>query len=388
MATKQQVKQALAIYLDNSPKIKLRFINSYVENVEAEKYLSTTGDRDKLVLFVEFKEKKVRVEEPFSEQNLTSAIIKATRQGQKTIYFLIGHGERDLNSESPEGLQMFKQRLESSSYIVKELNLIKVQAIPSDTDVLAIVGPKLQILDGEREIIKNYLAAGGKLFIAADPAESHQIALLTKVVGVEFRNNFIFDIGIMKVMGRGIASIIGADFDGGSEITKKFIGQRGFTVFDKVSEVVAEPTPAEGIKLTELIRSPDTSFLVNELRNVTSKDIKNPKAHSLAVLSEGKLKLGDKSEGTTSDFSVVVFGDSDFIAQKDVINGFNLDVALNAVAYLAKEADLINIQPKQPKESVLVLTSTHFNIMVVLGLIIPIAFMILSGTVWLRRRSA
>ncbi len=387
---KQQVKQALDVFMENSSKVKLRFINSYVENIEAEKYLANIKDKDKLILFVEHNKKLVRVEEPFSEQNLTSAIIKATRQDQKTIYFLVGHGERDINSDSPEGLSFLKQRLEGASYNVKELNLLAAQAIPTDTDVLVIAGPTLQILDGERDIIKNYLVSGGRLLIAADPGETHQIALLTKIFGVEYKNNYIFDVGIMKVLGRGIASVLGVDFDETSEITKKFINRRGFTVFDRVSEVTAAPGHLDGIKVTELIRSPDSSFIVNEMRNVTSKDIKNQRPHSFAVVAEGRLKSGNDSNESLEgpEFSVVVFGDSDFMSQKDVINGFNLDLALNSISYLARESDLINIQPKQPKESILILTGPQFNTMVVLGLVLPLVFLVLSGGIWFRRRSA
>lgn len=396
---KQQVKNAFLPYKENSAKIDLRFVNSYVENELAESYLSQLQDKNKLVLFAEYKNKRVRVEEPYNEQNITSAMIKVTRDGQKTIYFLTGHGERDINSEESEGAAIFKQRLEDSSYIVKELSLFTAQAVPTDADIIAIVGPKLQILEGERTLLKEFLQKGGRLFISADPGEKHDIALLTKLFGIEFRNNYILDVGLNRLMGRGIAGILGMDFDKDNDITKKFVGQKGFTVFDKVSELTKDPNTDSNITVTSLIRSAPSSFVVNELQNIKRPEVQE--SYTLAMVAEGKIpgspnseknageeKTGETPPSSSEEFAAVVFGDSDFVAQKDIINGFNVDLALNAVAFLAKEADLISIKPKSIKGTQMILTSTSMNIMVVLGLLIPLMFMILSGTMWFRRRNA
>ncbi|MCB0355585.1 MAG: GldG family protein [Bdellovibrionales bacterium] len=383
---KQQVKTVFNIYKESSSHIQLKFVDAYVENELAQEYLGDLQDKNQVVLFAEFNNKRVRVESPYNEQNVTSAIIKVTREGQKTVYFLTGHGERYINSEEPEGLALFKQRLEESSYIVKELNLITAQVIPTDADIIAIIGPTLQILEGERELLKTYLEKGGRLFIAADPGEKHQISLLTKMFGIEFRNNYILDVGLNRLMGRGVAGILGIEFDQESEITKKFIGKRGFTVFDKVSQLTEDPNVSSNIHLTSLIKSPKTSFLVNELKNVQRPTQQG--AYTLAMVAEGHLNKTTDNNDKKNEFAAVVFGDSDFVAQKDIINGFNIDLALNTIAYLAKEADLINITPKAPKDTQMSLTSTNFNIMVVLGLLMPLVFLILSGVVWFRRRGA
>ena len=297
---------------------------------------------------------------------------------------MVGHGERDINSEDGSGAALFKQRLEESSYIVKELSLITTQKLPTDADIIAIVGPTLQILEGERDLIKEFLLKGGRLFVAADPGEKHQIALLTKLFGVEYRNNYILDVGLNRLMGRGVAGILGIDFDKDNEITKKFIGKRGFTVFDKVSELSEDPNLSSDIKVTNLIRSAKSSFIVNELKNIRRPEKQD--SHTLAMVAEGKLSKDESSKG--EEFAAVVFGDSDFVAQKDIVNGFNIDLALNAIAYLAKETDLISIAPKAPKGTQMQLTSTKFNVMVVLGLLVPLVFLVLSGTMWFRRRNA
>ena len=381
---KDMVKNAFFPYEQYSTKVKLRLVNAYVENQLAEQYLSNIQDKNKLVLFAEYKGKRVRVMEPFDEQNITSAIIKVSRDSNKTIYFLVGHGERDMNSDEAEGVSLFKQRLEESSYIVKELSLISAQVIPTDADIVAIIGPTLQILEGERNLIKDYLLKGGRLFIAADPGEKHQVALLTKMFGIEYYNNFVLDVGMNRLMGRGVAGILGLVFDEQNEITKKFIGQRGFTLFDKVSSLGKDPNISEDIKLTELVSSPQSSFTVNELKNI--KPPKTQDSYPLAIIAEGKLK--NEKDESGEEFAALVFGDSDFLTQKDIINGFNIDLAMNSISYLAKQEDLISIAAKKPKGTTLQLTSTKFNIMVVLGALVPLVFLTFSGIIWFRRRNA
>lgn len=383
---KEAVSQSLVLFKQNSDKVDLRFVNSLVELDEAQRYLGDVQDKQKFILFATFGEKKVRVEEPFSEENIVSAMIKVTRDKQKTIYFLTGHGEKSIKSDGEEGIQFFKQRLESASYIAKELNLFSAQTIPTDADIIAIVGPQTQIQEGERKLLIEYAQKGGKLFIAADPGQKHGIALLTKVFGIEFKNNYILDIGLSNMLGRGPTAVLGIEFDGSNDITKKFIGRQNFTIFELVSEVVKEPTPPEGFNVTEIIKSSGGSFVINELRNVKRSDIKEQRAHSFAVVSEGKLKDSEGKEG--SEFAVAVFGDSDFLLQKNIIQGLNVDLALNAMGFLAKESDLISIQPKAMAQRTLTLTSTNFNIIVVLGIFVPIFFFIASGTIWFRRRSA
>ena len=388
--SKQQVKQAFSMYKEYSSAVKLQMVDAYVENQLADQYLKGVQDSDQVIIFIEYGDKKTRVESPYDEQNITSAMIKATRMGTKKVYFLGGHGERDLNSEDQEGLALFKQSLEDASFEVHDFKLFETKAVPEDADIVAIVGPKLQIMEGERMALKEFAEKGGRIFIAADPGEKHQVALLTKLFGIEYRNNYILDVGLNRLLGRGMAGILGLVFDSANEITKKFIGREGFTIFDKVSEVVAAPDAVNSeIKTNEIVKSAPSSFIVNELSNV--KPPKSRGSHSLAVVAEGRFGAPKEDKDKTDkhkEFAVVVFGDSDFVAQKDIVNGFNIDLALNAIAYLAKETDLISIKPKAPAGTQLTLTSVQSKVIVILGLIIPLIFVSLTGIMWFRRRGA
>jgi len=58
-----------------------------------------------------------------NETNITNAIIKVTREQDKAIYFLTGHGERSIGDDSPQGLKMATDAIKKENHLVQELNL-------------------------------------------------------------------------------------------------------------------------------------------------------------------------------------------------------------------------------------------------------------------------
>ncbi|RME17236.1 MAG: hypothetical protein D6797_02910 [Bdellovibrio sp.] len=381
---KEKVRMLLSLYKDQSPHIKVRYINAYVRASEAAKYL-TRGDG--FTVFVEQKGRKVKVESPYQEEQFTTALIKVAREKSKIVYFLKGHGERSLESADPEGIKDFKQALLDSSFQVKELSLITGEALPKDAAMIAIVGPFNQIMDAEVKELEKYLRNGGRLMVAVDPGQRHHISPLLKKVGLDFKNNFILNDQI-RIMGQGMATILGMVYDATHPITKKFETGRSFTLFRLASEIAKASDAPSDFQYVELVRTPPSSFAAKSL-NVKRIEAKR-RMFSLAVSMKGHLKTGDQKDKKASDkeFSVVAFGDSDFLSNEYFLQGLNRDLALNTVAYLTEESDLISIRPKQPKGTKMTLTPVKQNTLVVAGVVIPFIFMILSGLFWYRRRNA
>ena len=63
-------------------------------------------------------------------------------------------------------------------------------------------------------------------------------------------------------------------------------------------------------------------------------------------------------------------------------------MALNTMAYLARESDLISIRPKDPVGTKLIMTTTQKGVVVVAGISLPLVLLIFSGVFWYRRRNA
>lgn len=378
---KSRVKLGLALYAEESPHIKQRYLNSYVEDKLAIEYLSALPDRDTAPVFVfaEHKGRKVRVDAPFEEAQITAALIKATREGEAKIYFVKGHGEREIESDDDAGVGDFAKALGEASFKTENINLVDAKEIPADATMLAIVGPAMPYLEGELKKIRTYLENGGRLLLALDPGQRHNLASLVKSLGGEFLNNYV--ITMNTIAGGGPATVLGRGFDNGSDITRNLPAASSFAVFPLVSEVKPSGEKLAGGSVNEIVKSDPLSFTVAEL----ATEIKaRPDTKAITV----GLELKGQLDKATKPFEAVVFGDSDFISNRAIALGLNRDLIMNSVAQLAQQKDLISIRPKQAKGTLIVMTTFARWSVLILGLALPIVLLILSGVMWFRRRGA
>lgn len=386
---RQRMKQNLSLFQAHTGKLKVQYINSYVDVGLATQYLKDQPDAESsnVIAFVEHGTKKVRIDPPYEEAQLTSAMIKATRMGESKIYFLTGHGEKDPELDDEQGLKEFAKALGESSFQVATLNLIDKKEIPKDTTVLAIVGPQVPYLEAELKWIREYIAGGGKIFIAIDPGQRHNLAGLVKSLGVQFQNNYVFSN--VTIEGGGPATILGRFFDPGSEITRSFPSGKSLAIFPLVSEVIPAQGRSEDLIVSELVKSDAASFTVVD---PTQKLQQMPKTSAVTVGMQVKSMppKGAQPEDASysKTFEAVIFGDSDFISNRGIMFGINRDLALNAFAQLANQKDLISIKPKAPAGTMLTLTGYQRFFLIVLGFTLPLAFLVMSGVLWFRRRGA
>lgn len=374
---RQQVQQSLQIYLDATSKLDIQFINAFVETAEASEYLRP-GDEVKV--FAVSGPQKVEIEPPYGENQVTSALIRVTRDTERIIYFLSGHGERDIDQQGNEGISEFKSALESNGFRVAKVNLLRGETLAESEAVLALIGPQTALLDSEIEAIREFMKKGGKLLVAADPGQNHQVANLVKPYGIQFSNNYVIN-DRTRLLNAGPAAALGLEFSRESDITKTFAVSDQFALFMLASEV----TRAEGANtewaITELVLTEPSAFALNTLRaEVSEKDI-NRRKHVIGVSSVGK------EEGQTSEFGIVVFGDSDFITDRVIFQGINRDLALNSVAFLSKDEGLINVAPKIPEGTQMTMTQTSQMAAVVGGVSLPLLLIVLSGWAWMRRKN-
>lgn len=378
---RQRIRQALSIFQENSSKVKVRYIDSYVENALAQEYLAALPDKDQeaAFAFIDIEGKRIRIDSPYGEEQITSALIKASRRSEKKIYFLTGHMERELTSESQQGLQGFYNELISASYKPEELSLVDKASVPEDAGLVAIVGPKAPLLDSEISVLKEYLKKGGRLLIAVDPGERHNLSQLTRAIGVDFKNNFIINLDPLTRQASGTA--IGVDFDPQHPVTTAFPIGKTLTLFDLASELGRDPSLPESIKLVELVKTSPMSFVLKEIKSQVPPP-KEQKSFPLMIAASGKLEDG------TQDFNVIVSGDSDYLTNRLFLVGSNRDLAMNSLASLTDQSDLISVRPKQAKNTQMILTSGSRLGMIMAGISLPIFLLLLSGVFWFRRRGA
>jgi len=161
------------------------------------------------------------------EQDLTNAIIKVSRDKKKVVYFVKGHGEKDIDTriqgnKGGDGMGTAKEALEKLNFDVKSLMLVSEDKVPDDCSVLVVPGPKTPFLQNEVERVRNYVQHGGKLLLMVDPAPSWDGMPLVQGWGVKVDDDVVLDVsGIGQLFGAGPAIPIAAKY-GDHPITKEF----------------------------------------------------------------------------------------------------------------------------------------------------------------------
>lgn len=386
-----ELRESLKAYQDLSSIVQIDFFDAYVENLKAQEYLASLPDgkrgQDTLWLFVEHMGKRERVNAPFSEVEIVSAIIKSTRKSSSKIYFLTGHGERRLDSTGPEGLSGLKEQMEQSSSRIEELNLMTTSTVPSDASAIVIAGPTTQILENEFKALDAYLETGGSIVLMADPGEKHNISGWIKKYGMEFSNHFVLSFGA-QVQGMGPQMVVAMDFNQNNQITKPFSENKSYLLMHLASEV-RKSTYSQDIQndfqVEELVKSNEKSISMSELTETAKKG--ELRSYSLAALSKGKIK--SKTEGAgEKEFHLMVFSDSDFVSNQLASQPTNINLFTNAIAGVTGQTDLISITPRKPKATTMTLTRGVQLAIVGLFTCLPLLFIITGGVAVYRRRSA
>ena len=106
------------------------------------------------------------------EQELTNGLIKVVQGKQHKVYFVQGHGEHSTDSSDRSGYSTIGAALGSDNFLPARLVLAQEKQVPEDASVLVVAGPKTDFFPGEIDMLKAYLAKGGKVLLHARPAGS------------------------------------------------------------------------------------------------------------------------------------------------------------------------------------------------------------------------
>lgn len=372
------------LYKYVSKNIKVEFIDPLEKPSLIKKYdIAVMG-----TVLVEQAGRQQKVTE-ISEETLTNAIIKVTRAESKTIYFLEGHGEKDILESDAHGFSFLKEALEKQNYVVKNLNLFTTE-IPLDASVLVVAGPRRALADGEVRVIDAYLKEGGRAFILLDPQErSGMKSWLKDTWGINVGNNIVLDMDIRaQLIGLNETFPLASTYQE-HPITENF---KFLTFYPLASSVYPEANLPEGVSAKSLVETSVTSWAEVNIDDETAEVEYNegedmPGPVSLMVVAEMPI---DKTitEATHPKMArLVVSGDSDFAANQFNKMQGNGDFALNILNWLAGEEDLIAIPPKKSNFVPINMTGAQKNFVFFFSVFILPAFILTTGIfIWTRRK--
>ena len=394
----ERFKPRLNEFAYNSDKVQVEYIDADKRPVQAKEYeIQSYG-----TVVVDYMGRRERVTTD-NEQDLTNALIKVLNPQEKRVYFLSGHGEKDPTDTERVGYSSIIDTLRRDNYQWEKLILAQTNAVPQNATVLVLAGPKTDLLDTEAELLRRYLAANGKLLVMLDPPENFKtpapmpnLTGLLKEWGITPTDSVIVDVSGLT----NVASVpVAAPPYPTHAITDRF---NLITMFPMTRAIVpaagapAERTAQPFVQTTQRAWAEtnlSTLEQADALRPETDKgDLAGPVTIALAVAvpSKAETPSAEKKEGEESkspETRVVVFGDSDFVANAYLGIEGNGDLFMNTVNWLAQQESLIAIRPKQAADRRLTMTANHITGMFWLSIVLVPAFVLGTGVyTWWRRR--
>ena len=327
------------------------------------------------------------------EQDLYSGILVVTGREQKTVYFLAGHGERPIVDEDVDGYSIIRSRLEGDNYDVRTLwwnpsdENVSVPDTPAETcaeedaaclpgaALLVIAGPTEELPQAHADELNRFLSGlkldengqgtdrreAGRLIFLAEPDTPQSFLSFLVNWGVALAQGYILDEAasipnlprtlrlsrlpdeVLRAIGPA-EPLIEIAAPGG-----RFLGDTRLTGAAPI--IVASDSNREYIPLG--LTSED-SYLIPDLGRTEPRksgddaDLPGPFQTIVYLQAAGPVTAPPLSELPDSNrlASMVVFGDSDFINNTNVIVGSGADFFLNSANYLLGDYSLVSIRPK------------------------------------------
>lgn len=277
-----------------------------------------------------------------SEAELTGALIRVSKDEQKRIVFLEGHGERAVSDEDKGGLSLMKAALEKQGYAVATLTLLQETRVPEGTAVLVLAGPRRPVTKEEQDRIARYVSGGGRLLAMLDPGSQANLDGLLTPWGMKPGQGVLVDFQDRLAQG-GINFLLVRRFTE-HEITQDLTS---VVLFPDSRHLVMNDADAGDWATTPLAQTSPQSRAVMNAQGGTFKlddkaDVKGPLP--LAVASTPRQQA---PEGRHQP-AVVVVGNSSFASNAYLNFPGNSDFLLHTIGWLAEERNLISITPKEP----------------------------------------
>jgi ABC-type uncharacterized transport system involved in gliding motility auxiliary subunit len=331
----------------------------------------------------------VRVPEA-DEAALTKAI-RSVISERKTVYFLSGHGEGDIEDQEARGYSRVKLALEDENIAAKSLLLANQENVPEDADGVVVVGPDHSLLERELDALDRYLRGGGGVLVMADPIVVSNLEDQVRDWGVQLGADIIIDQQIQLFAGPQLGVQPVATAYGAHPITEDLATRRSPTLFQLARSVsAAESTDTD--QVVELVKTGQASWAETDINAFVSEgrvglDPDSDRQGPVAIAAAAEVKADAEADAEAPVGRLVVIGDADFASNRYVAEFFNVDLFLNSVDWIVGEEAFMSIERKRPRASTVIMTAGQVETFQFLAIFILPELVLLLGILnwWVRR---
>jgi ABC-type uncharacterized transport system involved in gliding motility auxiliary subunit len=324
---------------------------------------------------------------PFpSELEITSAIVRLANPEDRKVYFLTGHGERDIEESGEAGFSQVREALESKNYEVAALNLLVDPQVPEDALAVIIAGPTFPLGQEEVDLLAAYLEQGGSLVVlqqprvetrfgdALDPLESY----LAQAWGITLADDLV-----VEPRSQNFLNAIAFSY-AEHAITSRM--QNLAAVFPAARSITVTPTESATLTQTPLAFSSEYSWGEVDLGFLDTQTLPE---YAEGDETPGPLTLAGVAEEGMTGARVAVVGDVDFGSNRYFLQLGNGDLLVNSIDWASGQESLISLTPKPATQRFVVPPSSEVLALIILTTVVlmPGAVVVLGvWTAWQRRR--
>lgn len=399
----EPAKELLSRYSELSGKIHTDYVDMDQKPLEARAAGVTAAGEVVLSMGQRFERAA-----SLSEEEITRAMIRLTREGNRTVCVLQGSGEPSLDTREGDGFSNLPVLLKASSYEIHPVNLADATAAlepsggRSACAVLIVAGPRTDYPLPVVAAIRSYVEAGNAALFLLDPpgvvqglstAANDELANVLAGWGVELQKNWLIAPRNLESLRFGPLTIA-VDQYNPHPITSTL--GANLTLFPEARSLrILEGKPAQ---VSALFSSPATAMATETLGEEGQEiDLSKLPKGPFVMAAAGTLKTAEPDHSPDAAKPTeakappagryVVVGNSRWAQNGSLGQYENRNLLANMINWLASEEDLISIPPKSPSDATLVLTPFQLRMLNVTAIIlIPLMVIGMGVLVWLRRR--
>jgi len=337
------------------------------------------------------------------ESHITTALIKLVNPVPLKVYFVTGHGERELDKFDDDGYSELKTQIQADNFTVDSLNLLAAGNIPEDAAAVIIAAPKTPFQEAELAAIARYMDGKGRLVLLVDPFQNVSDAADAQPVSnaeeIIKRWDLTFGKGValdpVSSLQQSPATLIIQRY-GLHNIVKDLggvISVMPFTTSIDIPNFMKRTVDVNALAMTF-----DTRSWLETTRGAAAnfdegEDKRGPLTLAVAVEEVETAPTQDLPPGFEDPNKrvknrAVIFGTSEFAINGLIKQPFaNRDVVLNSLNWVTQTDQLIAQRPRIEERRTVFLTPAQSNfVFFSSALFFPLILLGLGSVIWWVRR--
>jgi ABC-type uncharacterized transport system involved in gliding motility auxiliary subunit len=367
-------------YQNLSTKVNVQYMDADKKRTQA----IAAGVKTLGTIFVDYGAKHQEAKS-LTEEEVTGAIIRAMKGGERLACFVLGSGEHSIDNADRTGYSRAKELLEKNNYKTQTLKMLEKLEIPKECTIVTVAGPKRDYIQPEADALKAYVEGGGHAVFLVDPplkfADTDENQPLVNVLaswGVTPEKDLVLDPNpVGQIFGLGPEVPLVSSYESHAIVSTMKETPTGFPIVRSLEVKNGDHTTVE-----KLFSSGDSSFATV---NISSNEIKpsaNDKKGPLVLGAAGTYNGTGEAKGR-----FVVIGSSGWAANNFLPFNGNRDLFLNIYNWLSSDEDLISIRPKEPEDRRLNMNARQVTmVFYTVVIMIPLLIILAGVSVWWKRR--